>query len=336
MNMSDFIPLPVPTIPENDELKDIKLSDEQEEKRNDVLAHFDKDDYRLPGEEKGELMDEEKMWLSDDCILRYLRASKWDASNAKQRLEDTLKWRREYGFYDGTLSPEHVEPEAVTGKEVLFGFDTKGRPGFYMIPSRQNTTETPRQLQYAVWMMERCIDLMGPGVESLDLLINFADRGKNPSLSTARTMLHIIQAHYPERLGLALIINVPMLVNAFFKLIMPFVDPVTRAKVKFNPRVVDDGFFSKDQLMKEWWDGDRDFVYDHAKYWPALVTMSDERRRRQLQRWRELGAKVGLKEWDMKTGWTPSTANVTTSGLISISEKRDPADIEPAVEAQLL
>ena len=45
------------------------------------------------------------------CPIRYLRASKWNLATAKRRLEETLKWRREYGFYDGTLSPESVEPE---------------------------------------------------------------------------------------------------------------------------------------------------------------------------------------------------------------------------------
>ena len=53
----------------------------------------------------------------------------------------------------------------MTGKEVLFGYDKKGRPAFYMIPSRQNTTDPGPQLQFAVWMLERAIDLMGPGVE---------------------------------------------------------------------------------------------------------------------------------------------------------------------------
>lgn len=82
-------------------------------------------------------------------------------------------------------------------------------------------------------------------------------------------MLHILQSHYPERLGLALIINVPFLVNAFLKLIMPFVDPVTRNKVKLNPQIFEEGYMAKEQVMQEWWGGDRNFEYDHSKYWPG-------------------------------------------------------------------
>lgn len=48
---------------------------------------------------------------------------------------------------------------------VLFGFDADRRPGLYMFPSRQNTNEPIRQIQYTVWMLERAIDLTGPGVE---------------------------------------------------------------------------------------------------------------------------------------------------------------------------
>lgn len=117
--------------------------------------------------------------------LRYLRATKWKTPEAAiERLEATLKWRREYGLYD-VVTDAHVEPEvsfyrlmfllllhaltrlqqAVTGKEVLFGYDVDGRPAFYMFPSRQNTDEPTRQIQFAVWMLERGLDLMGPGVE---------------------------------------------------------------------------------------------------------------------------------------------------------------------------
>jgi hypothetical protein len=53
---------------------------------------------------------------------------------------------------------------------VLFGFDADRRPGLYMFPSRQNTDDPIRQIQYTVWMLERTIDLTGPSVECVALL----------------------------------------------------------------------------------------------------------------------------------------------------------------------
>ncbi|KAI0264451.1 CRAL-TRIO domain-containing protein [Gloeopeniophorella convolvens] len=267
-----------------------------------VLEHFTSETYKLPGAEKGELVDEEKFWLSNDCMLRYLRATKWhSAKTAIERLEGTLKWRREFGIYE--ISAEHVEPEAVTGKEVVFGYDTHRRPALYMIPSRQNTEESPRQIQFVFWLLERALDLAGPGVESIVLMINFADKAKNPSLGTAKQVLNILQTHYPERLGAALILNVPFLINAFFKLISPFIDPITRNKMKFNPKPVEDGLFTADALFKDsGWSGARNFVWDHDQYWVHFVQMCAEIRAEHLARWRKLGARVGCHEWDYKFG----------------------------------
>jgi hypothetical protein len=60
-------------------------------------------------------------------------------------------------------------------------------------------------------MVERVIEVMPPGVETLSLLINFkpSKQRQNTSVpvATAREVLHILQNHYPERLGKALIIN---------------------------------------------------------------------------------------------------------------------------------
>lgn len=60
--MTDFTPLPVPIVDAKERIE-TALSDEQEAKRKEVLAHFAKDDFRIPGEEKGELEDVEKFWL---------------------------------------------------------------------------------------------------------------------------------------------------------------------------------------------------------------------------------------------------------------------------------
>ncbi|KAF8349173.1 CRAL-TRIO domain-containing protein, partial [Amanita rubescens] len=277
-----------------------QLSTSEQEKYQEVLDYFSKDTYILPDvQNDSQLSEEEKFWLSRECLLRYLRASKWKTQTAIQRLESTLKWRRDFGIYD-IMTPQHIEPEAVTGKEVVYGYDTGGRPAFYMFPSRQNTDEPTRQIQFAVWMLERCIDLMRPDVETLTLLINYADKAKSPSISTARAVLNILQDHYPERLGKALIIKIPFYINAFFKIIMPFVDPVTREKVKFNPEVTKDGYFTPEMLMNGSWDGACDFEYEHEKYWPALVSLCEERKKAWLQRWRALGGTIGIKEWDYK------------------------------------
>lgn len=89
--------------------------------------------------------------------------------------------------------------------------------------------------------------------------------------------------------------------NLFFNLVSPFIDPVTRNKMKFNPSVVKDGIFAPDNVMKDSFGGDVSFVYDHDKYWPALVQMSEERSKNWRERWRTLGGTVGVKELDYKT-----------------------------------
>jgi hypothetical protein len=78
-------------------------------------------------------------------------------------------------------------------------------------------------------------------------------------------------------------------------------DPVTRNKLKFNPKPIQDGMFTADELFKEGgWGGSRDFVWDHEKYWPAFVRMCDEIGKGQMARWRKLGARVGCDEKDYK------------------------------------
>ncbi|KAH9838326.1 CRAL-TRIO domain-containing protein [Rhodofomes roseus] len=296
-----YEPLPIPQLVEKlaSPPKELELTSEQEKVFDEVLEHFAAEDYQLPCEEDRSLKEAEKFWLTWDCIHRYCRAVKWaSAKSAVKRLEETLIWRREYGVYD-MITADHVEPEALTGKMILFGYDQGGRPALYLRPSKQNTEENPKQLHFVVWALERCEDLMGPGIENLTLMVDFADRAKNPSMQTSRATLNILQNHYPERLGRALVVNVPWLVHAFLKLIMPFVDPRTRDKIRFNPDCIKEGLFAPDMLMREW-GGACDFEYDHARYWPAVVRMCDEHRQHRLEVWREMGAKVGIREWDIK------------------------------------
>jgi hypothetical protein len=160
-------------------------------------------------EKSGPITEEEKSWITRECLLRYLRATKWNVDEAAKRVQGTIAWRRDYGLTEFTL--EYISPEQETGKQIIVGFDKQGRPCQYLNPGRQNTETSPKQIHHLFYMMERVTDMMPAGVESLSLMINFkpSKNRQNTSvpISTAREVLSILQNHYPERLGKALIIN---------------------------------------------------------------------------------------------------------------------------------
>lgn len=149
-------------------------------------------------------------------------------------------------------------------------------------------------------MLENTIDIMPPHVESMAILCNMKQgAGKSPSVGQARSFLSIVQTHYPERLGRALVMNVPWMVWTFFKLINPFIDPVTKEKMKFDEdlrKLVPPG-----QLLKEY-GGDVSFEYKHESYWPAYCGLAEERRRGMMERWETAGKVVGESEVYLRGG----------------------------------
>ncbi|KAF2736058.1 CRAL/TRIO domain-containing protein [Polyplosphaeria fusca] len=239
------------------------------------------------------LGDDEKMWLTRECLLRYLRASKWALPQAIKRVQDTLVWRREYGT--STFTADYISDENATGKQVLLGFDKEGRPCLYLLPNKQNTKTSPKQVEHLVFMLERTLDIAPPGQESLALLIDFrnSSSGSQPSINIGRQVLNILQNHYPERLGRALITHLPWYVTTFLKLVSPFIDPVTKTKMRYNEPLID--HIPSSQLMQNA-GGDAEFEYDHAVYWPALDALASQRRQERRQRWEAAGKLVGESE----------------------------------------
>jgi hypothetical protein len=153
------------------------------------------------------ITDDDRIFMTRECLLRYLRATKWNVADAVKRIRATLLWRREY--IGNKLTPDYISIENETGKQLILGYDVSGRPCLYLIPSRQNTEKSPRQIEHLVFMLERLIDLMPPGQETLALLVNFNDTksGQNASIGQARQTLDFLQTHYPERLGRAIVNN---------------------------------------------------------------------------------------------------------------------------------
>jgi hypothetical protein len=206
--MATQVPFSTPT-PESKPAPHATLTADQQTKYDELLATA-KSWTTLPttslkGAEEAPLSEDEHLWLTRECLLRYLRAAKWNLPQAIKRVQDTLVWRREYGTAGFTA--DYISEENATGKQVVLGFDNEGRPCLYLLPQNQNTKTNPKQVQHLVFMLERTLDIAPPGQETLALLIDFrnSSAGSQPNIATGRQVLSILQNHYPERLGRALI-----------------------------------------------------------------------------------------------------------------------------------
>ncbi|CAG8692722.1 8968_t:CDS:2 [Ambispora leptoticha] len=223
----------------------------------------------------------ERAWVTEACLKRYLRASKWHISEAKERIKYTLEWRREYKP-DQIDEGEMVE-ENLTGKMYLHGFDKHGRPILVLRPGYENTKAGPSQVRNVVFWFEKAIKLMPENVETITILVDFdkTSARNSPGLGIAKEFMHVLGSHYPERLGLACVINGPWYFWTFFRLIGNFIDPITKEKIQFvnllEPEkaanktqwVNLDTFIDASQLEVNY-GGKSHFAYEQKVYWDIL------------------------------------------------------------------
>ena len=228
-------------------------------------------------------------WLDDACLLRYFRAAKHDMDNCTQRIARTLQWRREY--QPDQITEDDIKEEAVTGKEFLKGFDKEGRPILYLVPARENSKDYDRMLKFVVFNLEKGIKLMAPGVESLVIIVDYKNVSvlNAPPISVSQRFLPMVGDHYPERLGISFVMNPTWYLWVFFKLLRPFLDPVTAAKINMiDPEaekkknaesaaaaegmgVVSSIFhyIAPEQLLEEY-GGSMNWAWDFEDYWREI------------------------------------------------------------------
>ncbi|KAK3159123.1 hypothetical protein QOZ80_2AG0146010 [Eleusine coracana subsp. coracana] len=174
----------------------------------------------------GQLSGKSALYCSDASIARYLIARNWDVKKATKMLKKTLKWRSEYK--PDEIRWDDISNEALTGKIYRTDyFDKSGRSILVMRPGCQNTKNANGQVKYLVYCMENAILNLPPDV---------------------------LQGHYPERLGIAILYNAPKFFESFWKVASPLLEKKTFNKVRFvysdrpdTMKIIDD-LFNMDEL----------------------------------------------------------------------------------------
>ncbi|XP_072941816.1 uncharacterized protein [Epargyreus clarus] len=172
---------------------------------------------------------------NDFSLRRYLKAFK-TVDNAFQAILKTNKWRVEYGVADLENNKEIIEKYGDKAR-VLRHRDLIGRPIVY-IPAK-NHSSSDRNIddltKFIVYCLEdaskRCFEEV---VDNLCIVFDL----NNFTLScmdyqVLKNLIWLLSRHYPERLGICLIINAPAFFSGCWAVIKGWLDDNTTSKVQF-------------------------------------------------------------------------------------------------------
>ena len=189
-------------------------------------------------------------------------------------LQATIEFRKSFDLSGiRTRWKETIEFENSTGKIYVRGFDKEGHVILYMKPRNENSKSHDGNLKHVVWNLEKAIACMEATTqqEKLVLIIDYDgfSMSSAPPMKTSKATLNILQDHYPERLFRAYVIRPLTLFYGFFKMISPFIDPVTKGKIVmltnaskysrcrnldiFVTRILFRGFTYLDLLLRQCW-----------------------------------------------------------------------------------
>jgi hypothetical protein len=234
-------------------------------------------------QELGELTPKQKEFCDISCCLRYLRARDWDIKKSLKLLRGSFEWRANYK--PDRIDPRELDEEASSGKVYTSGFDNLGRPVVYMIPAQNISNNFEKGLKLLVYMMEKAINSMPEGVEQLVWFIDFHGFSRQNMnmvpISVAKEAISILSDQYPERLGVCYFVDTPMVFTLFYKAISPFINPVTKNKIKFvngdvteKRKILSQHFNMKDLHVR--YGGESEAKYEHATYWKAEIERSSK------------------------------------------------------------
>ncbi|GIL65657.1 hypothetical protein Vafri_19234 [Volvox africanus] len=174
--------------------------------------------------------------LTKATLRRWLVARKGDVKEAAKGLQAHAAWRAKF-VPKGRVFPEEIQEELDQNKAFLPGFDKSGRPFCIVIVSRHQVKDAEMSKRHIVYALD-CASLLGSTKPGWDGKLSgiFDLRGlkaSNCDLATLRNVFDLLQNHYPERLHTLWLYNAPVVFYGIYKMVYPFIDPVTREKVRF-------------------------------------------------------------------------------------------------------
>lgn len=178
-----------------------------------------------------------EQYQNEFALKRYLRAF-GTADKAFQGILKTNKWRREYEV--SQLKPDHpiIKKHLDENKiRVLRHRDMQGRPILYIPAKDHNARERDidELTKFFVYCLEEaCKKCFEEVIDNLCIVFDLKDFGlSSMDYELVKNLIWLLSRHYPERLGVCLIINAPTLFSGCWAVIKGWLDEKTASKVTF-------------------------------------------------------------------------------------------------------
>jgi len=229
-------------------------------KRSGYYPNIDKNQLKAVNEmfdliERNQLninIDEEHEFLK---VLRFLRARKYNVVKSFDMLKKDVEWR----LLDNRLTLRNETAQQVLDGDVnevckyfpawIQGYDKQSRPvsyrqfGKFEIWNVLKSTTLPRLIRYHAWETEQALKLMynksseyNYNIETFVVVVDAAGWKMKLATRDAYTFIKGMAStdsdHYPERLGMLIVINAPSMLSVAWKVVKGFLDDVTKAKIK--------------------------------------------------------------------------------------------------------
>lgn len=169
-------------------------------------------------------------------LRRFLRARGHNVDKAAAMLLKSLRWRAETAP-GGTVREEQVRGELEQDKIYMGGVDRTGRPIIVGLLAKHYSAnrDMAEFKSFVVYFFDKICARIPRGQEKFLAIMDLKGWGyANCDVRAYIAAIEIMQNYYPERLGKALMINVPYIFLKVWKtMIYPFIDANTRDKFVF-------------------------------------------------------------------------------------------------------
>ncbi|XP_075896401.1 motile sperm domain-containing protein 2 [Nelusetta ayraudi] len=230
-------------------MAEVEIPGEQElaKKIEETRQRF-KNEYLQDSPDKYDSRDVERLQNDDALMEGYLTWRIYVVDEALKMIDESLQWRKEFGLNDLT---ESVIPKWMfeTGAVYLHGYDKEGNKLFWFkvkLHVKDAKTILDKKKYVAFWL-ERYAK-KEPGMP-LTVIFDMTDSGLgNIDMEFVKYVINCFKVYYPKFLSKMIIVDMPWMMTAAWKIIKSWLGPEAISKLRFASKSEVQNFINPEYL----------------------------------------------------------------------------------------